>query len=124
MISRFGEDLWYLLTLFQGMGYMVLFVLLMIWIRLLLKVFEDALMPRRKTSHKFVHPIPLPPSLTRSVVHDSVVPDEHIEDVELIANDQTSQDEDSRSIGMTSYYSGPVIRGRQLTSSTTRRMLG
>lgn len=124
MISRFGENLWYLLTIFQGMGYMVLFVLLMIWVRLLLQVCEDALMPRKKTSHKFVHPIPLPPNVTVGSGRDTASPGEQIERVEPIADNQNSQEENCNSIGITSYYPGSAIRRRQLTPSTTRRMLG
>lgn len=58
MTYPWGEDLWNLLTMFNGMGYMALFVLAVIWARLLLSVLEDALTTRNGSSHKFVHPHP------------------------------------------------------------------
>lgn len=60
MVHRFGEDLWYLLTVVNGMGYMVLLIVGMIWVRLLLHVVEDAIAPLRRHPHKFVHPLRSP----------------------------------------------------------------
>lgn len=63
MAHHMGEDIWYLLNIFNGMGYMVLFVLALIWLRFLLKVAEDALAPLRKRTHRFVHPLPVSPNV-------------------------------------------------------------
>lgn len=64
MAHRFGEDVWYVLNIFNGIGYMVLFVVVMIWLRLLLHVVEDAVTPLRKRPHKFVRPLSEPSDLT------------------------------------------------------------
>jgi hypothetical protein len=64
------EDLWNLLTMFNGMGYMALFVFAVIWARLLLSVFEEALTSRKRPSHKCVHPLPSPSIDTRLGFHD------------------------------------------------------
>ena len=58
MIHHFGADLLYLLKISNGMGYMILFVVVTIWARLLLRVVEDATAPLKKPRHKFVHPLP------------------------------------------------------------------
>jgi hypothetical protein len=71
MTHPWGEDLWNLLTMFNGMGYMALFVLAVIWARLLLSVFEEALTSRKRPSHKFVHPLPSPSNDTRHGFHHS-----------------------------------------------------
>ena len=65
MTQHLGEELWYLLNVFNGMGYMVLFVVAMIWARLLLQVVKDAIAPLRKHPHKFVHPLARPPGISK-----------------------------------------------------------
>ena len=45
MASRFAEDVWYLLTIFNCVGYMVLLVVIVVWLRLVLHAVEDALVP-------------------------------------------------------------------------------
>jgi|GEM_PF-3028659 len=58
MANNLGQDLWYFLNMFHGLGYSVLFILGIVWLRLILLVVEHALYPRRKTpTHKFVHPL-------------------------------------------------------------------
>ena len=57
MISRFAENVWDLLAIFNCLGYMVLFVVVMVWLRLMLQVVEDALAPVARR-HTFVHPLP------------------------------------------------------------------
>ena len=58
-IQRYEEDLWNLLAMFRGLGDMVLFLLLIVWARLLLSVFEGALNFSGEPSHRFVHPLPV-----------------------------------------------------------------
>ena len=65
MIRHFGEDLWSLLSMFAEIRYMVFFVLLMIWLRLLLPVIKDVLSRPRKPKHKFVHLFPESSNLPR-----------------------------------------------------------
>jgi hypothetical protein len=60
MAHHIREDFWYLLNRFHGLDYSVLFVLGLIWLRLLLQVVEDAIASRRKPTHRFVHPLPTP----------------------------------------------------------------
>jgi hypothetical protein len=62
MAHRILEDMWYLLDMFHGLGYSILFVLGLVWLRLLLQVVEDALAPQRKGMHPFVHPLSNPSS--------------------------------------------------------------
>jgi len=58
MDHHLGQDIWYLLNMFHSLGYSVLFVLGMIWLRLILKVFEEAMCPRgKKLTHRCVHPL-------------------------------------------------------------------
>jgi hypothetical protein len=57
--------MWYLLDMFHGLGYSILFVLGLVWLWLLLQVVEDALAPQRKGMHRFVHPLPNPPTSRR-----------------------------------------------------------
>lgn len=58
MADHLGQDIWYLLNMFHSLGYSVLFVLGMIWLRLILRVFEEALCPRKKKlTHRCVHPL-------------------------------------------------------------------
>jgi hypothetical protein len=71
MNRSWGEDLWNLMTMFNGMGYMALFVLALIWVRLLLSVIEGALTSRKRPSHKFVHPLTNPSKHTRLGSHGS-----------------------------------------------------
>jgi hypothetical protein len=40
-----------------GMEYLVIFILAVIWLRLLHHVIEEAVTPHRKPPYKFVHPI-------------------------------------------------------------------
>jgi hypothetical protein len=70
MTRPWAEDVWNLLTMFNGMGYMALFVLVVIWVRLLLSVLENALTSRKRSSHQFVHPHPTPLNDTRLGFHD------------------------------------------------------
>jgi hypothetical protein len=58
MIHQFGADLLYLLNIINDMGYMILFVVVMIWVCLLLQVVEAAIAPLRTHPHKLVHPLP------------------------------------------------------------------
>ena len=60
MAHRIWEDMWYLLDMFHGLGYSILFVLGLVWLRLLFQVVENALAPQRKGTHRFVHPLPNP----------------------------------------------------------------
>jgi hypothetical protein len=53
---HFGANLDYLLAV-NGIGYTFLFLLLMIWTRLLLIVIKDGVKLRKRFSHKFVHPL-------------------------------------------------------------------
>lgn len=58
MANHLGQDIWYLLNMFDGLGYVILFFLLIIWLRLILQVIEDAVSPRqKKPNHRFVHPL-------------------------------------------------------------------
>jgi hypothetical protein len=70
MIHHAGEELWYLLRVFHGMGYVALFIVAMIWARLLLEVILDAIAPMRKHPHKFVHPLPSPSDRKTFEQHD------------------------------------------------------
>jgi hypothetical protein len=45
------------------MGYLILFVIATIFLRLLLQVLEDAIAPLRRHPHKFVHPLASPPEV-------------------------------------------------------------
>ena len=85
MAHHMGEDFWYLLNVFHGLGYSVLFVLGLIWLRILLQVVEDAVAPLRKPTHRFVHPIP-----THSNNRPETLP---------IKTSQTSEVSESNSIG-------------------------
>lgn len=60
MFQRYEEDLWNVLAMFRGLGDMVLFLLLLliVWARLLLSVFEGALNSSGKPYPRFVHPLP------------------------------------------------------------------
>jgi hypothetical protein len=58
MINHIGTELWYLLNMFNGMGYMILFVVAMIWVRMLLQVVEVAVVSLRMHPHDFIHPTP------------------------------------------------------------------
>ena len=58
MAHHMVKDFWYLLTMFHGLGYSALFVLGLIWLRILLQVIEDAVAPLRKPTQRFVHPVP------------------------------------------------------------------
>ena len=63
MTGRLGDDVWYLLTLFNCFGYMVLFVVVLLWLRLMIHVVEDALAPIAKRPPRPVHPVAeLPPT--------------------------------------------------------------
>lgn len=58
MADHLGQDIWYLLNMLHGLGYSILLIFLIIWLRLILLVIEDVLCPRRKKlSHRFVHPL-------------------------------------------------------------------
>jgi hypothetical protein len=50
------EEIWYLLNIFRGFGYLILFVLAMIWFRLFLMIDEDATGSGVRFRHKFIHP--------------------------------------------------------------------
>jgi predicted RND superfamily exporter protein len=54
------ETLWYLLDVVKGIGYAILFVLLLICLRWLVAMVEDAVKSRKKFNHRFVHPFPSP----------------------------------------------------------------
>ena len=58
MIHHLGADLLYLLKISDGMGYLILFIVVVIWVRLLLGGVEAAIAPLRTHPHKFVHPLP------------------------------------------------------------------
>lgn len=60
MFHRYEEDLWNLLAMFHCFGDMVFFLLLIIWVRLLLLVFEGVVNSPGEPSHRFVHPLPGP----------------------------------------------------------------
>lgn len=64
MKKSMGESLLYMLDAFGGLGYSAAFLLLLLWIRLLLMVIENALRPDHGRTHRFVHP--LPNSVSRS----------------------------------------------------------
>ena len=57
MAHSIVEDVWYLLTIFNGLGYMIVLVLAMIWLRLLLRVVEYALAPLNKNPLSLVPPL-------------------------------------------------------------------
>jgi hypothetical protein len=54
MIRRVITELWYLLSISDGSGYVCLLLLLTIWTRLLLTAFEDAERLRRTSDQRFV----------------------------------------------------------------------
>jgi hypothetical protein len=54
------ENVECLLDLVDGIGYTILFVLLAICARWILRMVEDGVRPRRKLQHRFVHPFPSP----------------------------------------------------------------
>lgn len=56
--QRSVVSLWYLLNAVNGIGYMVLIVLLAISVCLLLRYVEGVAKPRKGRSHRFVHPFP------------------------------------------------------------------
>ena len=58
MAHSIVEDVWYLLTIFNGLGYMIVLVLATIWLRLLLRVVEHALVPLNKDPLSLVPPLP------------------------------------------------------------------
>ena len=55
------EDVLYLLTISNGIGYLVLFIFAVLWARLVLMAVEEAVKPRKEFLHKFVHSLPDPP---------------------------------------------------------------
>ena len=65
MSHSVGEDVSYLLTIFNGLGYMIVFVLAMIWLRLLLRVVEYALAPLGKNPPSLVSALSEPSDLAR-----------------------------------------------------------
>jgi hypothetical protein len=65
MSQHYGADLWYFLNVFEGVGYILVVIFSMIWIRLLLMIIETALRPRKEFNHKFVHPLPDTAHLTK-----------------------------------------------------------
>ena len=50
------EDLWYLLHIFHGIRYWLIFIVAMIWIRFLLMVLESATKPSKKQQPGFAEP--------------------------------------------------------------------
>ena len=66
MVHRLGEDVCYVLSMFSGIGYTVLVICALIWLRMLLPVLEEALQHHRERPHKFVHPLPKNWDLTTS----------------------------------------------------------
>ena len=89
MARRMGEDLWYLLQMCPGLGFSVLFVPGLIWLRLILKVVEEALGPLRKPAHKFVHPLPRPStSRLAEVPRHKCQPCEVLEPDSTVRNDR------------------------------------
>jgi hypothetical protein len=59
---------------FGGVGYTVAFLFLMIWIRLLLIVIDEAIGPRSGKEHKFVHPLRAADSKTEKIEFSGKVP--------------------------------------------------
>lgn len=52
------EDISYLLHIFPAVGKTMLFILALVWLRLLVPVVQNELRPLRKPRHKFGHPLP------------------------------------------------------------------
>ena len=72
ILAHFGEEFLYLLSLFHGTGYMGFFVLLLIWVRFLIRVLQEALFPPARTAHEFVHSLSRMSALDKIRDQDSV----------------------------------------------------
>jgi len=90
MVAHSGEELWYLLTLFASVDYLVAFIAIMIWARLLTLVFEAALTRPKEEFSKSVHPVSLSPGLTPGNASGNATPHRPIRKAEVISDDQKS----------------------------------
>jgi hypothetical protein len=119
MNRPWGEDLWNLMTMFNGIGYMAFFVLAVIWMRLLLSVIEGALTSRKRHSHKFVHPLTNTSKHTRLGSH--AAPD--VEDSVPQPPSVGRKERERKYVRMRKTTGSLVGCGTRLTSATTRRIL-
>lgn len=66
------ESLWRLLNAFNGIGYTILFVFLLICLRWLLAAVANMARPRKRRKHRFVHPFPSQVE-SKEIDHDASV---------------------------------------------------
>jgi len=56
MVRSIVEQVWYLLNVFSGLGYLVVLIFAMVWLRLLLRVVEYVAAPLSNNTRSIVHP--------------------------------------------------------------------
>jgi len=70
-LQHLGEEIWYLVKVLNGFGWMLLLLVLMFWIRLLLKLVEHVVKPGSRFVHEFLGPVPGSPDPMK-VEHEPV----------------------------------------------------
>jgi hypothetical protein len=120
MNRPWGEDLWNLMTMFNGIGYTALFVLAVIWARLLLSVIEGALTSGKRHVHRFGHPLITNPSKdTRPGSHDHP----HVEDSSPQRPSVGLKGRGRKYVRTRKARGSSLPCGMQLTTAHTRRIL-